>query len=155
MRTVQRIETDGVASLQSLNALAEALSVEPEILQFQKTEMQTDSQRLNSNDYTQPQNRLAALLLKERQHVKEMVQEAERLEAWLSYNWAGWVLLFIGGYLTVDVLLMTQANLTKTVIFNVLFPGIAIGQILMFIGAYGIYLARKASKEKMILAKLL
>jgi hypothetical protein len=48
----------------------------------------------------------------------------------------------------VDVLLVAQANLTRTVIFNVLFPGITIGQLLMFIGAYGMQLAQRAERGK-------
>jgi DNA-binding XRE family transcriptional regulator len=115
-RTIQRIENDETSSIQSLNAIAKALNVEPEILHY---------------------------------------EEAERVETWLSYEWAGWGVFLIGGFLTVDVLLMTQANLTRTVIFNVFFPGIIIGQLLMFAGAYGIHLAKKATREKSILATLL
>lgn len=154
-RTIQRIENDEVSSIQSLNAIAEALNVEPKILHCEETEMQTNDQRLIPNDCIQPPNKFAAMSFNERRYAKEFAQEAERIETWLSYKWAGWGLLLIGGFLTVDVLLMTQANLTRTAIFNVFFPGITIGQLLMFIGAYGIHLAKKAAREKRILSKLL
>ncbi|MFT4816084.1 MAG: transcriptional regulator with XRE-family HTH domain [Pseudohongiellaceae bacterium] len=154
-RTIQRIENDETSSIQSLNAIAEALNVEPEILHYEEAETKANDQRLIPNDCIQPPNKAASISLNERQHAKEIAQEAERLETWLSYEWAGWGVFLIGGFLTVDVLLMTQANLTRTVIFNVFFPGIIIGQLLMFAGAYGIHLAKKAAREKSILATLL
>lgn len=47
------------------------------------------------------------------------------------------VVLLLGGTLVVSVLLITQANLNSITIWNVLFPGCAIGLLLMFAGWFG------------------
>tara|TARA_B100002003_G_scaffold246330_1_gene275740 strand:+ start:2732 stop:3076 length:345 start_codon:yes stop_codon:yes gene_type:complete len=79
-RTIQRIENDGVASIQSLNAIAGALDVEPKLLQQIESEMQASAENLNTDDYGQSSGELAALSFKHRQHTKEIAREAERVE---------------------------------------------------------------------------
>tara|TARA_B100001964_G_scaffold220538_1_gene263747 strand:- start:61425 stop:62009 length:585 start_codon:yes stop_codon:yes gene_type:complete len=154
-RTIQRIENDGVASIQSLNAIAGALDVEPKLLQQIESEMQASAENLNTDDYGQSSGELAALSFKHRQHTKEIAREAERVENWQSYKWPGWAIMFIGAFLVVDVILMTQANLSRTVIFQVLLPGVTIGLLLMLVGKYFINLSIRAEREQKLLARLI
>lgn len=152
-RTIQRIETDGLASTQSINALTKAFEVETETLlqrdiDDSRRQVLASENKLSFDDLnTRPCN--------EKQSLKEFVKQAERIENWLSYRWIGWPILFTGGYLIVSVLLMTQSNLNRTVILNVLLPGETIGLLLMLIGKFFVYLSSRARDEKSTLIRLL
>ncbi len=154
-RTIQRIENDEIASIQSLVALADALDVEPTILLHKESKIRTNDQQSTPNDYNLDQGELVATSTNEMQQVKEFAKEAERMENWLSYKWIGWPILFIGGFLIVAVLLMTQSNLNRVTIFNVFFPGITIGLLLMLAGKVFIHLSNRAAKEKEALEKFI
>ena len=54
-----------------------------------------------------------------------------------------WVVFLVGGFLTVFVILMTEANLSGAVIREVLLPGIVVGLLLMGFGAYGAHRAKR------------
>ena len=60
------------------------------------------------------------LSLSDRGRVRLLAKEVARVENWLSYKWVGWPVILIGAYLIIEVILMTQANINRTVIFNVL-----------------------------------
>ncbi len=80
-----------------------------------------------------------------------MAKEVARVENWLSYKWVGWPVILIGAYLIIEVILMTQANINRTVIFNVLLPGTTIGLGLMLVGRYFVHLSDKAQREQKLL----
>ena len=143
-RTIQRIENSRDASTQSLNALARALDVEPATLIDIKTKRQTIDHRPTA---------LIPMSYKEKQYVKKCMQRAEKMGPWLSREWVAWALFLVGGILTVNILLITEANLNRTVILTVMIPGTAIGLLLMLLGGLRIHLAEKA-KEEMILYSL-
>lgn len=147
-RTIQRIENSGVASIESLNALAQALEVEPSILQRIETKMPAIDRRLTRDEYRRMPNQLTSMSYQEGQSLKQFRQQAERMENWRLNEWVAWAILFIGGFVTVKVLLLTQANLNRAVIFKVFFPGTAIGLLLILMGAVGIYLSKKAREEE-------
>ena len=69
-------------------------------------------------------------------------------------EWVCWAIVCLGGFLTVSVLLISEANLSRTVIFNVLLPGTSIGTLLMLIGALGAHYCKNA-REKAMLGRLL
>ena len=117
--------------------------------------MQASAENLNTDDYGQSSGELAALSFKHRQHTKEIAREAESVENWQSYKWPGWAIMFMGAFLVVDVILMTQANLSRTVIFQVLLPGVTIGLLLMLVGKYFINLSIRAEREQKLLARLI
>ena len=143
-RTIQRIENSGDVSTQSLNALARALDVEPATLIDIKTKRQTIDHRPTA---------LIPMSYKEKQYVKKFMQRVEKMGPWPSSEWVAWALFLVGGFLTINILLITEANLNRTVILSVLIPGTAIGLLLMLLGGFGIHLAEKA-KEKMTLYSL-
>ena len=60
---------------------------------------------------------------------------------------AAWAVLFMGGFLTTNVLLITQASLNRTAVLYVLMPGTAIGLLLMLVGAVGIHFSKKAREQ--------
>lgn len=152
-RTIQRIEKDEIASIQSLDALANALDVEPSILLNAELKIRKLNKHPTTNDDILHPHQLPAASISERQKIKEFAQEAERLENWLSYKWIGWSLLFIGGYLIVTALMMTQSNLNREVILNVFFPGTTIGLLLLLAGKAFIHLSNRAVREKDTLKK--
>lgn len=154
-RTIQRIENSGVASIQSLDTLAKALQLEPLSLRCIETELPVEGRRTSPGYNEQQPDVSNTIRSKDRQFARELAKDAERVDSWLAYQWIGWPILFIGGFLVIDVLLMTQANLNRTVIFNVFFPGVIIGSLLMLTGRFFIHLADKAAREKEILARLL
>ena len=55
-----------------------------------------------------------------------------------SNAWGAWVVLFLGGLLTVSAIWLALTNLDRTVILYVLIPGTGIGTILMLLGALGL-----------------
>ena len=91
---------------------------------------------------------------REKQYAKKFVQEAKRMKTELSGEWMAWAVFLLGGFLTVYVILLTQANLNETTIFYVLLPGTAAGLLLMFCGTFGMKIFRRAGEQK-VLAEIL
>jgi transcriptional regulator with XRE-family HTH domain len=152
-RTIQRIESDGLASMQSINALTKAFEVETETLL--KRDVDDSGRQVLIRENELSFDDLGTRLCNEKQQLKELAKQTERIENWLSYRWIGWPILFTGGYLIVSVLLLTQSNLNRTVILNVLLPGATTGLLLMIIGKFFVHLSNRASNEKVALARLL
>ncbi len=152
-RTIQRIERDGVASIQSLNALARAFGVEAADLQHVDFELPANDSVTVSSDDERITTGVNIRPSKEIRRIKEFFLVTKRIDSQLSYRWLGWPLLFMGGFLTVNVLLMTQANLNKTTLFYVFFPGTAIGLLLMLCGGFLLQISERATKGKTILRK--
>lgn len=70
------------------------------------------------------------------------------METRLSIELCAWAVFLLGGFLTVYVILITEANLSGAVIRNVLLPGTAIGLLLMFIGAFGMHKSKETSVRR-------
>ena len=71
----------------------------------------------------------------------------------LSSELCAWAVFLLGGFLTVYVILITEANLSGPVIRNVLLPGTAIGLLIMFVGALGIHKSKEASVRKVFTSR--
>lgn len=146
-RTIQRIENEGVASTQTLNAIASVFDVDARILQ-------TTADNSISSDQVYVPGKHSRLDFMERNTVKKFVKNARKMEDWTHYRWVthyqwvSWIILLIGGYVTVNAILITEANLSSLTIFNVLLPGVAIGLVLMLLGGFGIHIAEKAREQK-------
>jgi transcriptional regulator with XRE-family HTH domain len=152
-RTIQRVESDCLASMQPINALTKDFEVETETLR--QRGIDDSGRQIPARKNELSFNDLNTRLCNEKQQLKELAKQAERIGNWLSYRWAGWPILFIGGYLIVSALLLTQSNLNRTVILNVLLPSATIGLLLMIIGKFFVHLSNRASNEKIALARLL
>ena len=137
-RTLQRVESEGVASVQTLHAIAQALSADPHVMLADETAPPEPG--------VAPKGAVLA--------VRYGVKESERIERWLSYGWLGNSLLALGGALLIAVLWMVEANLSRFSILNVLLPGAGVGMVIMGQGAYLMSLYRRAEKEKRILRTL-
>ena len=131
-RTVQRIESDGLASVQSLDRLALALQLEPGDLLLEQP----------------PQSDISYTPEQATQWIKTYAKQMERIERWHSYSWVGSTVFLLGGILLVSCMWMVKQNLSQSSILNVLLPGAAVGLVLMAIGAYFSTLTVRAEKEK-------
>lgn len=145
-RTVQRIENDGTASIQSLNSLAQALAVEPETLQWAEKTPHSVVEGTKADPYRS--SSFSTTLHRQR-------RAAEKMQDWLLSEQTSWAVLAIGAFLLLSALfiaqvtpqLITQSYSDGAVTFNVLLPGTAIGFLLMLGAACGISLSRKARAE--------
>ncbi|MFT4889056.1 MAG: hypothetical protein ACJA2D_002435 [Pseudohongiellaceae bacterium] len=139
--------------MQSINALTKAFEVETETLLQRGIDDSGRQVPARKNELSFDD--LNTRLCNEKKQLKELAEQAERIENWLSYRWVGWPILFTGGYLIVSALLLTHSNLNRTVILNVLLPGATIGLLLMIIGKFFVHLPNRASNKGIGLARLL
>jgi transcriptional regulator with XRE-family HTH domain len=154
-RTIQRIENDGFASAQSLNALARALDIDPDFLHHVAAEIQAIDHRQKPKRSRCFPRRLTSMYHGERRSIEQIQQQAQKMQFWLSMEWVSWGMLFIGGFLTVNVLMLAQANLliiqanpNKAAFLTVFFVGTSIGLLLMLIGGLGLHLFEKAREQR-------
>lgn len=66
----------------------------------------------------------------------------------LSFEWVGWVILAIGGLLTISAITITQSSLSADSIWYVLLPGTAVGLLLMIVGFLTVRAAEKLAPSK-------
>ena len=154
-RTIQRIENNGLASIQSMNALARALDVESSALRHIETELQTLDQQQAHKETNSTPPQFTPLSYTEKQSIKRFLQQSENMQSWLSKEWIAWMVLFAGGLLTVTVLLFAQANLfsvqailNKSVFIGAFFVGTTIGLVLMLTGGLLINFSEKFKVQK-------
>lgn len=151
-RTIQRIENSGVASSRSVKALAAALETSSKVfIETELPDLILNEAKHFPEESTQGISHPLEYSLSERERLKGLARESQRLERWLSYNWIGWPLVFIGAFLTVSVLLLAQASLNKALIFTVFLPGVTIGVLFMFAGQHLTGLADAARREQRLL----
>jgi len=151
-RTIQRIENQGVASMQTLASLASALAVQASVLRKPEPTQAVISKGLAHSHCGAQGHKQTWESFQQRQQVHELAKQVENPGQCVSYHWIGWAILAMGGILLVEVLLMTQANLSRTVLFNVLFPGISIGLLLMLAGQLIVTLSTKAANKQRALS---
>lgn len=147
-RTIQRIEKEGLAAPNSLNAIAQALEIDREEMQQTLARPVPENSAIQGQQLRQPRFRR----FNREPFNKQWEREMERSKRWASNEWIAWCILFLGGILSVVVMLQTQANLSRDVLFNVFFPGLAIGTVLMLSGSVGVYLSTRA-REQMTLIR--
>ena len=131
-RTVQRIESEGFLSVQSLDALSNAFEVEAGELLVE--ESPSSGVRYTPEEATE--------------WVKSYAKAMERIGRWRSYGWVGKCVFLVGAILMVSCMLLVKENLGRTNILYVLFPGVGIGLALAAIGAFMASLSVRAEKEE-------
>ena len=138
VRTVQRIESDGFLSVQSLNALAEALALD------------TGELLVDEN----PERGVSYSPEEATQWVQSYARAIERIDRWRSYGWVGQFVFLLGAILMVSCMYLVNENLSRPNIFYVLLPGLAIGMVLAITGAFMARLSVRAEMEEKTLRKM-
>ncbi len=128
VRTVQRAELHGKTSPRTLRALANALQIESTHI-IQSATKDEESTELAQATIKPINTSLIFSQVKEARLKEEQLKTGSKQHVLIAGS-----LLTLGGYLSVAVMLMVVANLSREAILNVLLPGVSIGSALMLVG---------------------
>ncbi len=137
VRTIQRIENDGVASIQTISAIGKALDLE-------LSEMRVPEGPGSDSEMPSPEELASA------QAYAKALQRINNME---SLSWIGWTLISFGGYLLLNVMWMVEENQSRESYLFVLLPGVGIGLAMMMFGTYWTSAGERAKQEKKLIKK--